>query len=654
MQANETDLKSLIEGVKQYLIPLFQRSYSWEKKEWKRLWDDLIELYEQPNPHDHFMGSIVTMPTKSIPEGVSKFVVIDGQQRLTTFFIILALIRDLSQNHDKQISDEINETYLINKFKKDNDFFKLLPTQTDRYQFSLIIKPDIGTKDYEQNVIKAYKFFENRLKGYDNLDFKKLIDIIIGKLNLVSVVLDPNDNPHRIFESLNAKGRPLTQADLIRNYCFMKIKTVDQEKIYLDYWKPMQDDLGDNMTEFFRHYLMSDGSEVNKDEIYYTLTQRIENNQYDIIDYLKKLRIFSQYYKKLLEPTNENDQNIFTKLIRLNRIQVTTAYPFLLNVYDDYENQKIDSFQFKEILEIIENFIIRRYICRIPTNTLNKIFPVLYKQIKSKILTNIPDELKTILATKEYPIDKDFHEALVGRNIYGHGDTDKIKLILETLELSYKHQEPVDFSKLSIEHIMPQTLNEWWRNHIDDSEVIHEIYLHTIGNLTLTGYNSDMSNYDFPTKKEILIQSHLELNRYFQLITKWDEDEIKNRGEQIAKMAIQIWPYFGSDNRNYNYPTKVIEPKKLTFMKKEYYVSSWRDVMEKILEAIYDYDSDFFKIISERFPHYLGRNVTEFRSYRPISGGYYFETNLSSNRIFNFCVEATQLIGISYNEWKIE
>ncbi|MFQ5788199.1 MAG: DUF262 domain-containing protein [Thermodesulfobacteriota bacterium] len=269
MQAKETKLQEIIEGTKQYVIPLFQRSYSWGKKEWEILWNDLVELSEMENPRTHFIGSIVNMPTISVPEGVSKYLLIDGQQRLTTIFIILTLLRDISrQNGETEFAEEINNTLIVNPYKKDLDFFKLLPTQVDRVNFQDLVRGRLN--DNNCQLSKAYNFFDRKLKR-KTINNEILKKVITTYLSIVSIVLDADDNPYLVFESLNAKGRPLTQADLIRNYFFMRIHTDEQNRVYNDHWRPMENKLGERLTEYIRHYLMREGSVINQNDVYYTL-----------------------------------------------------------------------------------------------------------------------------------------------------------------------------------------------------------------------------------------------------------------------------------------------------------------------------------------------------------------------------------------------
>jgi len=306
MQASETKFQPIIEGTKQYVVPLFQRSYSWDKRQWDVLWGDILLLYEQENPRPHFMGSIVTMPTVSVPQGVAKYLLIDGQQRLTTIFILLSLLRDKArQNKQEKLAEKINNSFLINSYENDTDQYKLLPTQSDRKAYQQII---LNTPNpYPSQVLECYKFFERKVRQ-NSSDLERLLRLISNDLSIVSIVLSTDDNPHLVFESLNAKGRPLTQADLIRNYFFMRIHINEQEIVYSQYWEPMQRSLANNLTECIRHYLMKDGTVINQNDVYFALKERIGNN--DALGYLKDLSKFANYYWKLISPEYEKDKNI--------------------------------------------------------------------------------------------------------------------------------------------------------------------------------------------------------------------------------------------------------------------------------------------------------------------------------------------------------
>lgn len=542
MHAGETKIQAIIDSTRQYVIPLFQRPYSWESPQWATLWQDLAELCEEEHPRNHFIGSIVTMPSKSVPEGVTKYILIDGQQRLTTLLILLAVIRDKARKLSGNLADKIDDLLLKNRHQVGTEIYKLLPTQVDRPAFCAIMDGDAALKGAP--LTTAYAFFARRLRLSPDIGLEKLYDVIRNHLVLVSIVLDKDDNPNLIFESLNAKGRPLTQADLIRNFFFMRIDTRLQEKMYAEYWKPMQDRLGENLTEYIRHFLMRDGKIVRQSDIYFTLKESIEDRSDDeIICYLQDVASFSHYYAKLLRPQEEKGAKIRERMDRLNRYEATTTYPFLLNVYHDYDKRKLSETDFSIILDMLESFLIRRFICGVATSGLTKIFPSLYAQAGR--WASLVEGVRQALRDRNFPRDQQFKELFVTTKIYGGDRLAKAKLILERLELSFEHKEQVDPGTLTIEHVMPRTPTDWWRQHLgDDWEAVHEEWLDTVGNLTLTGYNSELSNSDFPTKKNQLQASHVELNKYFATVGVWDEQAIARRGESLAERALTVWPDF--------------------------------------------------------------------------------------------------------------
>lgn len=653
MQAKETKLQDIIEGTKQYVIPLFQRNYSWTIKEWDILWKDLIELCEAENPRTHFIGSIVNMPTVSVPEGVAKFLLIDGQQRLTTIFILLTLLRNKALEQQKQdFADEINNTLLVNPYKKDNDYFKLMPTQVDRDIYKNFIEGK--TEDSESQLAKAYDFFEKKLRQ-TSFEYEKLKKIITCYFSVVSIVLDNDDNPYLVFESLNAKGKPLTQADLIRNYFFMRIHVDNQDEVYKNYWLPMQTSLNDSLTEYIRHFLMRDGSTIKQNDVYYALKEKILTT--NALDCLKELKKYSVYYQRLLYPELEPEGELRKYFYRLNRIEVTTAYPLLLNFYDTYMTNRISKDVFIDILKTLENYLIRRFVCNVPTNQLNKIFPVVYPILITQYQNNYLEGFKAILQNRGYPKNNEFYTRFKETKFYGAGDRQiKTKLILETLEENFAHKEAVPFDNLTIEHIMPQSLSEWWKNHIGEGwEETHELFLNTIGNLTLTAYNSKLSNDDFGIKKKTYNESHLELNKYFSSIPSWTRTEIEIRADALAKRALGIWKYFGQDNNTISDIKNVTgtSPRGLKILGQHFQVQTWRDVLEKTLNTVADLEPEKFAIISQNYPRYLGKEKSRFREVRQLQNGFYIEVNLSAQNIQKFCNQAMETIELTSDDWSV-
>ena len=658
MKASETKLQKILEGTQQYVVPLFQRPYSWERQQWENLWDDLIELTEQEIMRPHFMGSIVTMQTNSVPEGVSKYLLIDGQQRLTTILILLAVIRDRAKQkkETEELGQEINDTILINPFKKDLERYKLQPTQIDRCDFNHII--DTGSPNSEKSLISdCYRFFDKKLRLIE-IELTSIKTAIISGLSLVSITLDQDENPYLVFESLNFKGKHLSQADLIRNYFFMKIHVDKQEEIYAQYWEPMQNNLGEGLTEYIRHYLMKGGAEVKKNQVYLTLKDKV--NPKNALESLEDLTKFADYYQKLIQPHQETNKSISNCLMRLQRLEVTTVYPFLLNCYDDYMEGKFSIDKFVEVLKIIENFIIRCFVCDLPTNSLNKIFPSLYGQIKQKIDRNFMEGLKDILTGKKYPRDDEFKSRLKEVELYGTATSSKPKkgkLILESIEQSFNHKEEVYFDNLTIEHIMPQRLNKDWEKSLgEDWEITHELLLHTLGNLTLTGYNSELSNYPFSKKIEILLGSKLKLNEYFQDKTNWQRKNIEERAEYLAEICLKIWPYFGDTSQKGTVRNTVrgTKPKAVSVLNKKYSVKSWREVLETTMNIIIDEaDEDKFQELVEEFPRFVNWNDQKPNT-KKLKNGASIGGNLYADNIYSFCLKAIERVGLTSEDWQVE
>jgi len=372
----------------------------------------------------------------------------------------------------------------------------------------------------------------------------------------------------------------------------------------------------------------------------------------------KELARFATYYEKLLKPEKETNTKIQRALQRLNRIEVTTAYPLLLNFYEDYAHCRISAEEFVVLLEVIENFIIRRFVSNIASNQLNKVFPTLYRQIKDKYAENSIEGLKSVLQTRYYSKDVEFRQRLLDTRLYGNGDgAIKTKLILESIEEFYQHKEQVNFDNLTIEHIMPQTLTEGWREELgDDWAVRYDLLLHTLGNLTLTGYNSALSNSSFEEKKELLKESHLEMNKYFKHKHSWRYEDIEQRANDLADTALAIWPYFGEDKieRGIQKKGSITSPKVLSIFGEIFAVQTWRDVLEQTMNVIADMEPEAFEKIQKQFPRYIGTDKSRFRETRNLKNGMFIEVNLSSHDVQKLCLQALVTAGLTANDWEIE
>jgi uncharacterized protein with ParB-like and HNH nuclease domain len=548
MEATPTQIINYFSGFKQNLVPLFQRPYTWGERQWRTLWDDILAFYssaEGGQKSTHFMGAVVTMPARSVPVGVSKFMVIDGQQRLTTVAILLCAIRDGLSSADQIAKRRIQNHYLTNDGYDGLEVFKLLPTQGDRAAYSPMIQASPNLPDSQFK--KAYQFFQRRLKDRDDddiaLDAKRILEIIETRLMVVMINLSDNDDPYLIFESLNFKGSPLEQSDLVRNYFLMRFPVSEQQSIYDDLWLPMQTRLGPNLTEFMRHYLGSEGEEVRKGDVYAAIKRLVSDSDPAAVRLLMtRMSQLAVFYSRIatLAPEGEEWFGKFFTLFR--RLDFGTAYPLLLSLYEDFADGQFGADEFASCLSVLDSYIVRRMVVGVPSNSLSGNFIGL---CKNKPVTERPSAwLSTALAkeskNRRWPTDQEFMGSWLKSAIY---PSRVCQIILERIEEQFGHHESVSFEDATIEHVMPQTLNPEWELLLgENAALIQAEWLHSIGNLTLTGYNPELGNQSFFDKQKILSQSHFELNRYFGNVTSWGDDQILHRSQELFKTALSLWP----------------------------------------------------------------------------------------------------------------
>jgi uncharacterized protein with ParB-like and HNH nuclease domain len=384
MEAAPVHIIQYFDGSKQGVIPLFQRPYSWETKDWTTLWDDLMAQYEVEDRSSHFMGAIVTVPVKSVPVGVTKHVVIDGQQRLTTLSILLAAIRERASATDDSATVGIIGDLLVNRHYKAPDDLKLLPTQADRAAYNALVYLKDLTPHEESRVVQAYRFFVKKLAGLDFEDQPMIpaqtLQAIQQSLQVVMINLAEADDPYLIFESLNHKGKPLNQADLVRNYVLMRFQHStsaggEQEVAYEDFWRPMETHLNASMPEFLRHYGMRTGRNVRKGDIYTASKIEFEKLKEvtDVRGNLGEMKLAALAYEKFIKPSEEENERIAKRLQGIQELDSTVFYPLLLRVYRGWERETLSAEALVHCLDLLESFYVRRLVCGVPTNALNKI-----------------------------------------------------------------------------------------------------------------------------------------------------------------------------------------------------------------------------------------------------------------------------------------
>ncbi|WP_053758419.1 GmrSD restriction endonuclease domain-containing protein [Streptomyces sp. AS58] len=564
MQAKETLFADLVQGrAQQFQVPLYQRTYSWTEKQLRQLWTDILEqaelLESGEKASTHFLGSVVLAPSPQNEATFPRWLVVDGQQRLTTLSLALAAIRDHIADGQPDEAERIDEEYLINKRKNGSDRFRLLPTQADRAQFAAFVRGPLSEQAVGGAVAAAYGFFRRKLvEAADPAapqDVLRIEEAITSRLTLVAVTAERADNVHRIFESLNNTGLKLSQADLLRNYLFMRLPTRG-ERIYETYWLPLQDSLSnDELEQLMWLQLVLDGDDrVRRQDLYAAQQQRFERGEVseaEIEAYIRELYRRGALFRRLLHPEKEANKAVRAHLHRLDTWQAQVTYPALLLLLDRRERGELDSTDTARAMSYIESFLVRRMMCRVPTNNLNRIFQAVPGQLPLDM--PVADGLHQLLSAENrfWPDDDELRNKVRTAPFYKFGRGHQRKMVLQRLEESYEHPEPVDFAtaQLTIEHVMPQSPgDEWLRMLSEDvvdgesAEDLHSRLQHTLGNLTLTAVNAELSNHPFERKQGLLQGSHLEMNRRIATTERWSADEIRARADELADRAIALWP----------------------------------------------------------------------------------------------------------------
>ncbi|MDI3390199.1 DUF262 domain-containing protein [Streptomyces sp. B-S-A8] len=571
MRAEESHFADLVQGrAQQFQVPLYQRTYSWTEKQLAQLWKDILEQAElvdaDATVSTHFLGSVVLAPSPQNEATFPRWLVVDGQQRLTTLSLALTAIRDHLAEAEPDEAERIDEEYLINKRKKDVDRFRLLPTQADRPQYAAHVNRARLEHTAGDRIAAAYSFFQRELLELVETDgtaapkdVLRIEQAITSRLTLVTVTAERGDNVHRIFESLNNTGLKLSQADLLRNYLFMRLPTRG-EQVYETHWLPLQNSLSnDELEQLMWLQLVLDGDDrVRRQDLYTAQQQLFERRAADgtqteatIEAYIKELHRRSALFRKVIRPEEEKDPLIRGYLKRLHDWQAVVTYPALMLILDRRERGEVDSAEAAEAISYIESFLVRRTICRVPTNNLNRIFQSVPAQLPQDV--GVAAGLHQLLSAENrfWPDDQELCEKIRTAPFYQYGRPNQRRLVLQRMEESYDHPEPVDFAaaQLTIEHVMPQSPGDEWMRMLEEdatqgeaAEDLHARLQHTLGNLTLTGVNSELSNHPFERKQGLLEGSHLEMNRRIAATDRWGAKEILARADDLADRAIRMWP----------------------------------------------------------------------------------------------------------------
>lgn len=640
-----------------FKVPVYQRNYDWSNVQCEKLYRDIMLAHERD--HKHFTGTIVYIVGLN-GSNLSEVLIIDGQQRLTTVYILLKALYDAAKGVSTRIEEEICEV-MFNRNCDEKYKLKLKPIKSDNEQLCLLIRDKIDDMDRNSNIYKNYILFKNMIEetvstGYD------LSDILDGikKLEMVEIILDKSqgDEPQKIFESINSTGLDLSLADLVRNYLLMDDE--NQDELYENYWSEIEKNVGyRNLGDFVINFLNSQITKaVNAKNAYQLFKEHCEQNNLSHEDVMKKLKRTSRYYGAFIGENHYYSKEITGYLQSFNIIKQTTVLPLLFRIFNDYEDRRIDDQTLCKVLDYLLTYYVRISACEINKN-LSKFMKSMYDRVIDG--TSYDDYyerfvvfLNGLKANDRMPSDKEFEDALLYKPLY---KKPICKFVLSVIENSTK--EHIDVSNLTIEHILPQKANAAvWKKEIGENySSVYEVYLHTLGNLTITGHNSELGTKSFSDKKEIIRANSkaVILNREVLSADTWNETAILHRAKVLAALLIKKFNYEDIhsdfiDNTDSGFTLDSgldltnTRPDSFSFIGEYTKVSSWAEVLAKFMTVAYDLDTALLSDLASKdytIPGansvYISNDKRKLRKSREIDrSGIYYESNLSANTIASF------------------
>ncbi|WP_369715406.1 DUF262 domain-containing protein [Leptotrichia sp. HSP-536] len=661
MEAKKIRILDFIgKGKKTFNIPVYQRNYDWQEENCKKLFTDIENIIKHNEEIEHFLGTVVYVLTK-IERDYEEYVLIDGQQRITSISLLLKAL------HEKIISEDTKESiweqYLINKKSPDNIRIRLKPIESDSVSYKQLI--DNNDDSLNSNVCRNYKIFKELLEN-SHYSAEQIYSALY-KIELVTIKLEKDkksENPQLIFESLNSTGLSLTQADLIRNYLLMNSEYEKQTVLYKNFWLKIEIELTNKkISDFIRDFLtMKTGKIANKNKVYddfkeYMRIQKELNEE----AVLEELVTYSKYYNWFLN-ANSNNEKINEKLKHFKYLKNTTVYPLLLSIFEDtYYYKKLDEDKLLKIIDLLISYIFRRTICGYKTSSINKVFASIPKKIlenqnEKDIYFKIEKNLMERRLETIFPRDEEFKVNFIKYNF--EKNKELFKYTLKELEQKVSNNVINDTSNLNIEYIMPENLNSEWKLELGEKkfENTHLEYLGTIGNSSLIENDLLRYNKNFKTKKEFYQKSNIEITRNINNYQVWTDNEIKNRAEQLYEKSKEIWSipagYKIQKLNNIEYGKEYLlnssinvtgeKPDKLIIDGIPYPVKSWKGLLEKLCIELYNLDSDIFKelIYNPNFQTkervILSNSISKLRQPIEISNDLYIESNLNANAILSY------------------
>ncbi|MBO7431240.1 MAG: DUF262 domain-containing protein [Spirochaetia bacterium] len=620
---------------KQYIIPVYQRNYEWSNEQCIKLFQDIVQAYKQDKPH--FCGAIVYAYFKE-EHNISYYVLIDGQQRITTVYLLLKAMRDLSETSSTK--EQIDETlYNIDKFDTydvtQQSKLKLKPVESDNNQLYLLMEEKYDKIDKSTGIWKNYDLFSKLIKDElaKGLTVKEIYKGL-EKLICAKIKLGNDDNPQEIFERINSTGVPLNLSDKIRNYVLMT--DANQEKLYKDYWLEIESLIDkSNRINFFQDYLnhIIDGF-VKENNAYDIFKQEFKNKKYTNESVLKEMHHYAKIYHAFLYGDEKNYSKQTNKYLEgLRRLKQTTVYLFLFNIFDDFEKKIITEEILNKVLSFLLSYSIRRLICDVASNSLRGLYKTLYSRIfansdnKNYYYDSISSFLLQLSTKDVVPNDAAFKQALIENNLYRKNALCKYLLI----SIENQGKETVETSNLTIEHIMPQNkdLSEDWKKMLGENwELEREKYLHTLGNLTLTGYNSELGDKPFDKKLELLDSNNTKIVFLYKDVKdckEWNGDTIVNRAKNLSNTIIELFPIEKPTHKiSFSSPGfkeyGIDNPDDAQYMKPNYFVlqgekvecSSFALMFILLSKRLYDQDNSIIESLAKHNIHLVEGKYSAF------------------------------------------
>lgn len=605
----------------QYAIPVYQRNYAWPEEQCRKLFDDIIQAYFRNK--SHFCGSIVYALLKH-ENGVNYFVIVDGQQRLTTIYLLLKAMIDSTESLLEKngliglvFNNDIFNPLSINMKNK----LKLKPVKSDNQQLLYLMNDEFDKIEKKSGIWTNYVVFKNLISEVlDKNPDMTVMDIYKGLDQLIcaKIMLESNDNAQEIFERINSFGVPLNLSDLIRNFVLMD--DPDQDRHYEEYWIKIENAVKEEqMSVFFMNYLnFKCDSFVKNDTAYDEFKKLYREKGYTNESILQEILHYAELYSVFNYGSNQFGPAVNEHLAGLKKLDQTTVYLFLFSIFDDYKANIIDETILGRILTLLLNYSIRRIMCEVNSNSLRGLYKTLYSRIfikpEYKTKENYYDAICSFmlqLSSRDViPAESEFKYALIHNNLYRKYNL--CAFLLDGIENQGK--EKIITDNLTVEHVMPQNkdLSTAWQKMLGDNwSDDRDQWLHTLGNLTLTGYNSELGDKPFDEKKKLIEQKHTKVVILYEDIqnqTTWNATTIENRAKKLANMIIRLYPIEMPENEisfeDPRYKKYTAEDTELATHKSvSYYeligervnVDNFTDMVKSVAYRLYELDSSIIE-----------------------------------------------------------